>query len=215
MMRKDKNDYSLYVFDLDGTLYDQPRLRRIMALRLALYYGLRPHLAGELFILQHFRKVKDKWTGSSSEEEIIRKVAEDTGADVRKVQKIVRRWIYDDPLSALYKTRDASLAAWIDRLRSDGKKVVILSDYPTTDKMDALRVSVDRQYGPDDGRIGELKPSPNGLKTIMDDFDASPDDVLMIGDRMEKDGLCAQAAGVDYLILERSVARRGSYENEV
>ena len=215
MMRRAINDYSLYVFDLDGTLYDQPKLRRIMAVRLALYYGLHPYLAGEVFILQHFRKVKDNWTGSSSEEEIIDKVAEDTGADVHKVQSIVRKWIYDNPLSALYKTRDAALAAWIEKLRNDGKKVVILSDYPTKDKMEVLRISVDRQYGPDDGRIDELKPSPKGLQVIMDDLKIKSDEVLMIGDRMEKDGLCAEAAGVDYIILERSISKRGSYEDKV
>ena len=215
MMNKALNDYSLYVFDLDGTLYDQPSLRRIMALRLAMYYAMHPLHAGELFILQHFRKVKDKWTKSSSDEDIIRQVAKDTGSNADKVSRVVGKWIYDDPLSALPQTRDDNLCDWIGKLRSAGKKVVILSDYPTRDKMKALQIDVDAQYGPDDERIDELKPSPRGLMIIMEDFGADPADVLMIGDRNEKDGKCAEAAGVDHIILERSIRKRGSYEDQI
>ena len=212
MMRKALNDYSLYVFDLDGTLYDQPKLRRIMAMRLMMYYAVHPHLAKELFLLSHFRKVKDKWTQSSSDEDVIRQVATDTGADADKVSGVVKKWIYDDPLTALRRTRDDSLFEWIGKLRAAGKKVVILSDYPTEDKMKALEIEADRQYGPDDDRIDELKPSPKGLMVIMEDFGADPGDVLMIGDRTEKDGKCAEAAGVDHLILARNIGKRGSYE---
>ena len=213
MMRKAVNDYSLYVFDLDGTLYDQPVLRRIMAVRLAMYYALHPFRIGELFILQHFRKVKDKWTKSSSDEDIIRQVAADTGSGEDKVSRIVQKWIYDDPLSALPQTRDDRLCDWIKKLRTEGKKVVILSDYPAKDKLKALQIDVDAQYGPDDKRIDELKPSPKGLTVIMEDFGVDPGDVLMIGDRKEKDGKCAEAAGVDHIILERSIRKRGSYED--
>ncbi|MCR5301524.1 MAG: HAD family hydrolase [Lachnospiraceae bacterium] len=215
MMRKAINDYSLYVFDLDGTLYDQPRLRRIMAFRLALYYGLHPYLAGELFVLQHFRKTKDKWTENASEADIIKKVAEETNTREEKVLQTVRKWIYDAPLTALPKTRDDALASWIEKLRKAGKKVAVLSDYPTEDKLKALGISVDRQYGPDDARIDELKPSPKGLITVMADFGISAEDVLMIGDRMEKDGKCAEAAGADHIILERKVNRRKPYEDQI
>ena len=208
MMRRDFGDYKLYVFDLDGTLYDQPRLRLIMAKRLLVYYMLHPFSAGDLLILRHFRSVKDSWTGSSSEDDIIRRVAADKKCDAAKVRGIVDKWIYDNPLSALAKTKDQRLIDWIGRLRRDGKKVVILSDYPTADKLRALSVEADRQYGPDDPRIDELKPSPKGLLVIMEDYDCLPGDILMIGDRPEKDGACAEAAGVDHLILPRHTGRR-------
>lgn len=207
-MRRDVKDYKLYVFDLDGTLYDQPRLRLIMAIRLLSYYVLHPFSASELFILQHFRKVKDSWTESSSEDDIIARVASDKNTDPKKVSGIVRKWIYEDPLSAIVKTKDESLCNWMASLRRDGKKVVILSDYPTEDKLHALGVEVDGQYGPDDERIDELKPSPKGLKVIMSDLGVSSDDTLMIGDRKEKDGMCAEACGVDHLILPRKVSKR-------
>ncbi|MBO4904004.1 MAG: HAD family hydrolase [Lachnospiraceae bacterium] len=207
-MKKNIGDYKLYVFDLDGTLYDQPKLRAIMAGRLMGYYILHPFSAGDLLILQHFRKVKDGWTGNSSEEEIIKKVAADRNTDIDRVRRIVRKWIYDDPLTAVAMTADRKLIGWIKSLREKGKKVVILSDYPTGDKLSAMGVSVDGQYSPDDPRIDELKPSPKGLMVIMEDTGIDADDILMIGDRMEKDGMSAVAAGVDHLILNRRVAGR-------
>ncbi len=207
-MRKDPNAYSLYVFDLDGTLYDQPRLRLIMASRLALYYICHPFSIGDVSILQHFRKTKDNWSGTSSEEEIIKKVAEDKNTSFQRVDGIVQKWIYDNPLSALAKTKDTRLIDWIKRLRKSGKKVVVLSDYPTSDKLSALGVTVDASFGPDDPRIDELKPSPKGLRVVMDDMKTEADDTLMIGARMEKDGKAAEAAGVDHMILARRVGRR-------
>ena len=211
-MGKDINKYKLYVFDLDGTLYDQPKLRLIMAMRLMLFYICHPFSVKELFILQYFRKVKDTWTGGSSEEEIYKKVADDKKTSPDKVAGILKRWIYDNPLSAIKSTRDNTLAGWIDRLRTDGKRVVVLSDYPTKDKMAALGIAVDGQYGPDDGRIDELKPSPKGLLVIMQDTGIPAEDIIMIGDRDEKDGESARAAGVDFLILERGIRKRNYNE---
>lgn len=207
-MRKDINDYSVYVFDLDGTLYDQPRLRMIMAARLAAYYICRPHKMGDLLILQHFRKVKEGWDKSSSEEDIIEQVAKDKNISADRVRAIVRKWIYDNPLSALARTKDDELISRIGSLREAGRTVVILSDYPTHDKLAALGVAVDREYSPEDGRIKKLKPAPDGLKIIMSDFGVLPEDVLMIGDREEKDGEAAKAAGVDHIILARKVSKR-------
>ncbi len=207
-MRKDINDYSLYVFDLDGTLYDQPKLRLMMATRLMVYYALHPFRAGELFILQHFRKVKDSWTKSSSEDDIIAQVAKDRKTDEARVKSIVRRWIYDDPLEVIAKTKDTKLIEWIASLRNSGKKVFILSDYPVKDKLNAMCVSVDGMYDPLDPRIDELKPSPKGLNVIMQDTGYAPKDILMIGDRSEKDGMCAESCGVDSLILARKVNAR-------
>ena len=213
-MRKDINDYSLYVFDLDGTLYDQPRLRVIMAVRLMVYYMLHPFSAGDLIILQHFRKVKDKRVSGSSDEEVIRTVASDKNVEPDKVRKIVRKWIYEDPLSVIAKVKDTKLINRMEELRAKGKKVVIFSDYPSKDKLKAMGVIVDGMYDPDDPRIDEQKPSPKGLLTIMHDTGVCAEDILMIGDREEKDGMSAMAAGVDHLILERCVAGRKINEKQ-
>lgn len=173
-----------------------------------------PFSVKDLFILKYFREVKEEWTQGSSEEEMMKKVAKDKNVDIERVRRIVRRWIYDDPLSAVNATKDTALIEWIASLRKKGKKVVILSDYPTADKLSAMGVETDGQYSPDDTRIDELKPSPKGLFVIMEDTGEDPGNILMIGDRMEKDGKSAVAAGTDYLILPRKVRDRKIYEIE-
>ena len=207
MMRTD-HAYILYVFDLDGTLYDQPKLRLTMAMRLLSYYIRHPFRIRELIILQHFRQIRDEWTNNASDTAIYEKVAEDKGTTPEAVAGIVNRWIYDNPLTALRGARDEYLAGRIRKIRRDGRKVVVLSDYPSEDKLKALDIEVDGKYGPEDERIDELKPSPKGLYLIMQDYGVSPGDMLMIGDRDEKDGQCARAAGVDCLILDRRVRKR-------
>ncbi|MCR5473888.1 MAG: HAD family hydrolase [Lachnospiraceae bacterium] len=207
-MRKRINEYKVYVFDLDGTLYDQPKLRTLMALRLIRYYLFHPFAVRQLYILRYFRKVKDSWTGSSCEDEIIKKVASDINTDADSVRMIVRKWIYDEPLSVIGRTRDRRIGEWIEKLQKAGKTVLVLSDYPTQDKLRALSLSVGGQYCTADERIGQLKPSPKGLFVIMEDFGVSPEDILMIGDREEKDGECAKGAGADCLILPRHIGRR-------
>ena len=63
-MKKNINDYSIYVFDLDGTLYDQPRLRLIMALRL-----------------------KTRLPGNATEEAVLLALDKNTDPDIEKLRK--------------------------------------------------------------------------------------------------------------------------------
>ena len=242
-MKKKFDEYSLYVFDLDGTLYDQPRLRLAMAKRLIGYYCLHPFKINELFLLMAFRKKKDAWTDEAknmSEEDgaagtgagnkdalnrgenisispvdlaVVRALSKERNVPVDRLAAIVKKWIYDDPLSALYAARDEELIGVMERLREEGKKVLILSDYPAVDKLKALGILADGVYCSADEKIGALKPSPKGLMVIADDFSADKADMIMVGDRHEKDGAAAENFGCDYLILNRHInKRKGSYE---
>ena len=44
----------MVIFDIDGTLYNQKKMRLYMALELALYYVVRPWKLGEIKVLMHF-----------------------------------------------------------------------------------------------------------------------------------------------------------------
>lgn len=224
---KQIDEYKVYVFDLDGTLYDQPKLRKIMAIRLAKYYLTHPLRLSEVLVLKDFRSIKDKWEEldkadyekagaedasmyglDETDIEICRYMALKSGRSISYISQIVKRWIYENPLSAVYKSRDAKLIEYIEQLRKAGKYVCVWSDYPTKDKLIAMECQVDAQYSSTDSRIKELKPSSKGLKCIIEDTKADLSDVIMIGDRYKKDGKAAIEAGVDYVILPRKVSKR-------
>lgn len=227
-MRKAFNEYKLYVFDLDGTLYNQPRLRRIMAIRLIKYYLLHPFSIMELYHLYKFRNIKDKWDEISDKpnldktEDLVKSdarigsmdilvcdyMAGKAGVKASKLYDIVYRWIYENPLTALNVTKDENLSSIIKGLRDTGKQVVIFSDYPVEDKLGAMGITVDGMYCSADDSIGEYKPSPKGLQVIMNDYNMASEDIIMIGDRQEKDGVSSQRADIDYIILPRDTKKR-------
>ena len=202
--------YRAVAFDLDGTLYDQKRLRKIMAKRLMLHYLCHPFRIRELFLLQTFRKVRDRWeiyadqfedSPLSLDEQQYAYIASITGTNPSAVETVVKRWIYENPLSALSTCTNTELASYIEELHKKGIPVCIVSDYPIPDKLKALNICADHLYAPGDERAIELKPSPMGLKLLMEDLSLTPEEVLMVGDRDEKDGESARRAGTDYVIL--------------
>ena len=233
VQNKALNEYKVLVFDLDGTLYYQNCLRIRMAMMLCGYYAVHPNRIRELFIIKRFREIREHWDELHSDksdtefEEYVNKLrklspdedseldllqyaytARATGSKYEVVRNTIRSWMYEKPLKAVSNTKDARLLATIAAMRSRGQKVVILSDYPVADKMKALATEVDGMYSATDDRILELKPGKKGLETIMKDYCVEPEDVIMIGDRMSKDGMAAVNAGCDYIILGKNRASR-------
>lgn len=205
-------NYEVYVFDVDGTLYFQRKVRMIMAKRLLVYYAFHPLRIKDLFIIKEFRALREK-------AQSVDMLYKDTGAKYKVspeyVSDVIDKWIYKNPIDAVSCSKDEKLLCVIKKLKEAGKKIVIWSDYFADDKLEALGVEADAVYTADDSeRQIDLKPSDKALRLIMNDFNVSPDKVLMVGDRMEKDGLAAKSAGTDYIILKKTAKEReGVYEN--
>lgn len=199
------NKYDLYVFDVDGTLYFQNKLRIIMATRLLKYYVCHPHMYKDLFIIKDFRALRDKAENTENLYEI---TADKNHVTKERVESVIKKWIYDNPLDAVKASADTALIDKISELQTQGKKVAIWSDYAAADKLETLGIKCEYVYTAEEERVGELKPSPKGLNLIMSDLGISPDKTLMIGDRDVKDGEAARRAGVDYIILSKSKSKR-------
>ena len=206
------DNYEVYVFDVDGTLYFQRKVRMIMAKRLLCYYAVHPLRLKDLFIIKEFRALREK---AQSADTLYDDTAAKYSVSSEYVRDVIDKWIYKNPIDAVSCSKDEKLLCVIKKLKDMGKKIVIWSDYYADDKLEALGVDADAVYTADDSnRHIELKPSDEALKLIMSDFNVSNDKVLMIGDRLEKDGLAAKSAGVDYIILKKTVKEReGVYEN--
>lgn len=198
-------DYQVYVVDMDGTLYYKRSMQIKMAYRLLGYYLTHFHQIKELFLLRDYRKLRDleELSDKADIEEIIQqKLSRKYRYSQEKVRRITEKWILKRPLDILYQCRDKRLICFLDEARQNGKRVYIYSDYPAKDKCDALGICVDGLYWPDGKHICVLKPSADALRYILDSNGADYAQVLMIGDREEKDGCCAARAQVDYLILK-------------
>lgn len=201
----DFNKYDLYVFDVDGTLYYQNKLRLIMGKRLLMYYLLHPLKFKDLIIIKNFRSLRENALDTNGLFDI---AAKKCNVSVSRVNEVIKKWIYENPIDALIASKDDTLLAIIDKLKANGKTVAIWSDYEADDKLKALKLSIDYVYTAEQERVGELKPSPKGLKLIMSDLRVAKDKTIMIGDRMIKDGEAAKKAGCDYLILSKSKKKR-------
>ena len=201
----DFNKYDLYVFDVDGTLYYQNKLRLIMGKRLLMYYLLHPLKFKDLIIIKNFRSLRENAKDTNGLFDI---TAKKCNVSVSRVNEVIKKWIYENPIDALIASKDDTLLAIIDKLKANGKTVAIWSDYEADDKLKALQLSTDYVYTAEQERVGELQPSPTGLNLIMSDLNVPKDKTIMIGDRMVKDGEAAKKAGCDYLILSKSKKKR-------
>lgn len=213
-MKQDKidiNKYEVYVFDVDGTLYYQNRLRVEMIKRLILFCIKNPLKIFDLRFIKEFRKLREN---SDTTDGIYTSISKKYKKNEEYVSDFINYWMYENPLSAVAKTKDERIIDLIVTIKNRNKKVVIWSDYKADDKLKVLNVIADGVYTADDERVKELKPSPKALQLIMDDFNVSAENILMIGDRDCKDGEASRKASVDYVILPKNVKEREKIFNQ-
>ncbi len=198
--------YKLVIFDMDGTMYYQPPLRCHMALSLMGHYWCHPGKWKEIVILKCYRQIRERFKTADKgnlEQEIIEKTAIETKSAPETVEQIIRKWIFEEPINKLSHCRDHQAAELMRRLKGMEVQTVIYSDYPVADKIKALNLTPDFYFSGSDEGINSLKPDPAGMNYIMKVLKVKPEEVLVIGDRQEKDGEAAGNAGVDCMILSK------------
>ena len=207
--------YKVIVLDMDGTLYYQRSMQFFMCMEMVAYGLFHPFSLEELKIVKMFRNVREQSEYSmlpyvdgeavykgllEYQYEITARLMDKTEQEVGMV---IEKWMFECPLKYLWCVRDRHLCDWIESWRKEGRKVVVYSDYPVEKKVKALAIEVDAMYCSDNLRIGQMKPSKKGLDIICEDLQMTPDKILVVGDRMSKDGKMAEATGCDYVILKK------------
>jgi len=197
----DWDRYRLVVFDVDGTLYDQSKLRRLM-LRSLLVDAARTRSLETIRILRTFRKFREELAGAN--DSIISSQyalpARRLGVSPVEVSARVEMWMDRRPLDHIAACRYPHVDEVFAGLRQRGVTIGIFSDYPAASKLAAMGLRSDIVVSATDPQIDRLKPDPKGLLTILELSGVPADRALMIGDRVERDGLAAQRAGVDVLL---------------
>lgn len=192
----------LVVFDVDGTLYDQSRLRRAMAIRLLSYLAVTGRLS-TLRALKAYRRMREATADAERpdfEEASIAAAAAAGGMDEAAARRLVADWMLDRPLPLLARFRYPGVADLFAALRTRGCRIGVLSDYPAAGKLAAMGLSAELVAVAGEAGVPRQKPDPAGLVRLMTEADISPADTVLIGDRDDRDGEAGRRAGVDVLI---------------
>jgi FMN phosphatase YigB (HAD superfamily) len=191
------------VFDVDGTLYDQGPLRRKMVREILLYCLARPWKISLLRTIHEFRKSREQLADEEADSisrAQFERPASSLGVSPAAVETIVKEWMFERPLRHLRACRYGGVAEVFARLKETGRTVAAFSDYPATKKLQALELEADLVVTAMDPEVDRFKPHPAGLLQVMEQARAAPVEVLLIGDRDERDGECGRRAGSPCLL---------------
>jgi len=199
---KKLSSYKAWVLDFDGTLYRQPPVQIFMAIWLVVHYFFRPMRLNELFILRDWRRLREKRFCADEKnfrELQLAELERRYKVPVNAIEKILRRWLIERPLKILRFAVRKKFLVVAKHYQSHGVKMIVYSDNPVREKLSAIDFFPDENFCADDEFICCMKPDAQGLKNILTTLKLKPDEVLYIGDRDDRDGLCARQAGVDYV----------------
>jgi FMN phosphatase YigB (HAD superfamily) len=201
-MPLDWDNLRFVVFDVDGTLYRQRPLRVRMARDILLHTLLKRDL-NVMAVLAKYRRIRERLGDEQVvdfERALIAQTAAATASSPDSVRAIVSEWVEQRPLRYLAACRYPGLSQLFAGLRRSGKSIGILSDYPAEAKLEALGLTADYVVFAGDENIGILKPHPRGLESLIAAAGMKPRETVVIGDRVDRDGLVAQRAGAQALI---------------
>ena len=199
---KNLSEYKAWILDFDGTLYYQLPMRICMAFVLLAYYIIHPRRISELILIQNYRQLREKLFAADKKDFYMQQLLileKKYKISVSEIEKLLEFWFFDRPLSFIKKFQRKNLIDSVIKHQQRGIKIIVYSDYPVNKKISAVDFIPDYTFYSDDDLIKCMKPDSSGLKNILKTLNLKPDEVLFIGDRDDRDGLCAKNAGVDYL----------------
>lgn len=195
------------LFDVDGTLYDQRRLRRLMAAELATLPVWRPFNAVRILRgLQAYRQAQETIRGAQATAcSQLERAAESAGLPPSDLQQIVDEWIVERPLKYLQSCRAPGLLDLLTFLSATGVELGVLSDYPMDAKLRALGLehAFPLRVCATDPEVNVFKPHPRGFQLAAARWGFAPSEILVVGDRAEVDAVGARAAGMRSVIIGR------------
>ncbi|MEQ7799521.1 HAD family hydrolase [Pedobacter sp. ASV1-7] len=198
------DELELVIFDVDGTLYDQKKLRNNMMLALFFHYCIRPWRYKDLLILYHFRKEREKRHGYQSDNlqtEQYLWVLPKVNVSLYRIKKVVDYWIFSYPNKLLNACVYPGLKQFLAELKKNNIRTAIYSDYESEQKLRNMNITVDLIVSSTDVNINAFKPNPIGLNYIIAKLKIKNSNCLFIGDRNELDGECALRAEIPFFLI--------------
>jgi HAD superfamily hydrolase (TIGR01549 family) len=196
----DWRDIRLVAFDVDGTLYRQRPLRLRMGRDIVIHTIAKRDL-NAIRVVSAYRRIRERLAAEEVvdfERVLIAETAKATSISPERVHAIVSEWIETRPLRYLRSCLFSGVPQLFAGLQRAGKKIGIFSDYPATEKLAAMELAANHVVAASD--VGLLKPHIRGLQSLMAAASATARETLYIGDRVDRDGVAGQRAGVKTLI---------------
>ena len=203
------------VFDVDGTLYRQGRLRRKIAYRLARAVAQSPAEGLQaLRAIRAYRRAQETLRSRKDPcidvaQAQLHLAAQDTGMPLEQVRRWVVQWMEHEPMTLLRACVMEDLHHTLGQARKQGLRLGVFSDYPANDKLRAMGVLdlFDAVVTAQDPEVQRFKPHPRGIEVTMDRLGVSNWEAIYIGDRADVDAEAADRAGVRCVIVRRSFSR--------
>lgn len=190
---------TVYIFDMDGTLYSQKKMRIRMLLRLVKYYLMHLNKWKDLASVYDFRKLRElSEYKACSMSKLYPIVAKRLGITAERVSEAIEKWMFTVPLEIIKECAYADVVNYINSCSKEGMRIYIYSDYPAEEKAKSIGIHYDGIFVSEEIGNGELKPSKSAMEYILQQIGANSEDILYVGDRKEKDGKSAEYANVEY-----------------
>ncbi|MBR1396107.1 MAG: HAD family hydrolase [Selenomonadaceae bacterium] len=200
-MKNKLSQYKTWILDFDGTLYHQLPLRICMAMMLIIYYIIRPFRINEVFIIRDYRRLREQLFATNSKDfhqQQLQFLSNKYKMPVDEIKQLIHLWLIEKPLPLIKMWQRKKLLSTIKNYQAQGVQMFVYSDNPVDEKIAALDFLPNKTFCSDDDIIHCMKPDSTGLKNILKSYNLNPREVLYIGDRDDRDKLCAEDAGVDY-----------------
>ena len=205
--------FKAVIWDLDGTLYQQAPLRRRMLWELSkASLGQSPAKTARMFRwLKTFREVREELRSLGQAEGSLESIqfaepAQRLGVPAEPLEKLVRQWMWQKPLPFLKGALRQDVVPVLEELKGRGIPMGVFSDYPVKEKLQALGLDgyFSVQMAATDPEINAFKPHPRGFQAAAEALGVPDANCLFVGDRMDVDGMGAQAAGQQFRILDQT-----------
>lgn len=191
------------IFDVDGTLYSQKKVRLSMFIRLLFYYLIRPIRIREILVVSKFRRLREASQWKDAElGAICQHLSETFSMRYERVKKTIEYWMFKNPLDLLCKYAYRDVVAFANHAKDKGLSVIIYSDYPADDKLEVLGMPYDKVFCFGQPNVDEQKPSEKVMKYIISACGVSPERLLYVGDRDDKDRVSADLVRIRYFDVQ-------------
>ncbi len=193
--------YAAWLIDLDGTLYRSLPVKVAMGIELC-FARRQVRRVIRAFRREHeaVRLTESPGDTSPFVTQLVR-TAEQLRCPIAEVRAIVDDWMFARPGRWLRLFRRRGLLQEIARFRANGGRTALVSDYPARVKLAALEATELFDVIVANGETTtpyRLKPSPQAFVTAADQLGVRHDECLVLGDRLDADGLAAKQAGMAF-----------------